>query len=180
MPSSIKSTQLEQHLIQDMYLQHHDWLVHWLQRRLRHPFSAADIVQDTFVKILQVKQRVFHIEDSRAYLINTAKHVLIDQHRRYMLERSYLESVYDELSAQGLALDSEQMDEAIAILELLHLALKDSSLLARKAFLLYYLEGYNQTEIAARIGKSLRTTQLYLGECLSLCYSAKQSYWIEQ
>jgi RNA polymerase sigma-70 factor (ECF subfamily) len=40
---------------------------------------------------------------------------------------------------------------------------------------MYYFEGYSQSEIATEIGKSLRTTQLYLAECLQLCYEAKNN-----
>ena len=176
MTSSIKIAQLEQKVVQEMYLQHHDWLVQWLHRRIHYPFCAADIVQDTFVKILQTKHRVFNIEDPRAYLINTAKHIVVDQHRRYTLERSYLTALYDELQAQDIELDKNQIEDAISVIEFLNLALKDCSDLARQAFLLYYFEGYSQTEIATKIGKSLRMTQLYLGECLNLCYSAEHVY----
>ena len=39
---------------------------------------------------------------------------------------------------------------------------------------MYYFEGYNQSEIAERIGKSLRTTQTYLADCLNLCLEARE------
>lgn len=45
----------------------------------------------------------------------------------------------------------------------------------RKAFIMYYFEGYSQSEVALEIGRSLRSTQLYLAECLQLCYEAKNN-----
>ncbi|WP_219136632.1 TonB-dependent receptor domain-containing protein [Janthinobacterium sp. UMAB-60] len=40
-------TQLESH-----YRAHHGWLAHWLQRRLGNAFDAADLMQDTFIRLL--------------------------------------------------------------------------------------------------------------------------------
>ncbi|MDV2439496.1 sigma-70 family RNA polymerase sigma factor [Acinetobacter gerneri] len=172
--SSSPSTDLKQQLIQEMYLDHHDWLQHWLRLRIRYPFNAADIVQDTFVKLLQTKQ-IFSIQEPRAYLIHVAKHLLIDKQRRYVLEKNYLESLKLEIEDRELSLSSNQIEEAVLILDFLTVALQDTSVPARKAFLMYYFEGHTQSEIAAAIGKSLRTTQLYLAECLQLCFDAKNN-----
>ena len=46
-PSLLPPTQLESH-----YRAHHGWLVHWLQRRLGNAFDAADLMQDTFLRLL--------------------------------------------------------------------------------------------------------------------------------
>ena len=62
----------------------------------------------------------------------------------------------------------------LQILDFLTVALENTHSLARKAFLMYYFEGYSQNEIAQVIGKSLRSTQLYLAECLNLCFAARQ------
>ena len=53
--------------------------------------------------------------------------------------------------------------------------MQGTTALTRKAFIMYYFEGYSQSEIATEIGKSLRTTQLYLADCLQLCYEAKNN-----
>lgn len=168
------STQSRQQQLQDMYLDHHDWLQQWLSRRIRHPFNAADLVQDTFVKLLQTKQ-LLAIQEPRAYLVNVAKHLLIDKQRRYMLERNYLETLKQQADDQEMLISSNQIEEAVLILDFLTIALQNTAALTRKAFLMYYFEGYSQSEVAAEIGKSLRTTQLYLAECLQLCYEARDS-----
>lgn len=162
----------ERKLIQEMYLDHHDWLQKWLRYRISYPFNAADIVQDTFVKLLQTKQ-LFSIQEPRAYLVNVAKHLLIDKQRRYVLEKHYLENLKQQLDDQDIYIHENQIEEVVLILDFLTVALQSTHALARKAFLMYYFEGYNQSEIAAEIGKSLRSTQLYLAECLQLCFEAK-------
>lgn len=35
-----------------LYSDHHGWLVGWLRRRLGNPCDAADLDQDTFVRVL--------------------------------------------------------------------------------------------------------------------------------
>ena len=35
-----------------LYSDHHGWLVGWLRRRLGNPCDAADLAQDTFVRVL--------------------------------------------------------------------------------------------------------------------------------
>lgn len=178
MANSPQSMQTKQRIIQDLYLQHHDWLVQWLRHRIRYPYSATDIVQDTFVKLLQAK-RLLDLNEPRAYLVNIAKHVLIDQQRRYVLEQTYLEELAQQLKLEETDIEKNMLEEAIHILDVLTVALQDTSPAARQAFLLYYLEGYNQTEVAEQIGKSLRTTQSYLAECLSLCFAVKQQLIVE-
>ena len=161
--------------IHEMYLHHHNWLQQWLSYRIRYPFNAADLVQDTFVKLLQTKQKLLEIHEPRAYLVNVAKNILIDKHRRYVLEKSYLESLTGELNLQQIELSHNQLEEVIQILDFLTIALSGSPVLARKAFLMYYFEGYSQTEIATHIGKSLRTIQTYLADCLSLCIEVREN-----
>ena len=39
-----------------LYSDHHHWLTGWLRRRLGCPQNAADLAQDTFVKVLVSRQ----------------------------------------------------------------------------------------------------------------------------
>ena len=38
--------------LQSLYAEHHGWLVGWLRKRLGNTDSAADLAQDTFVKVM--------------------------------------------------------------------------------------------------------------------------------
>ena len=167
-------SQKNQHqLVQDLYVDHSAWLQQWLHFRISYPLSAADIVQDTFYKLLQ-SNNLFSVQEPRAYLVQMAKHLLIDQQRRYSLEKNYLAELAQQQEDQASLFDRNQLDEVLQILDFLTVALENTHSLARKAFLMYYFEGYSQNEIAQVIGKSLRSTQLYLAECLNLCFAARQ------
>ncbi|MBF7688548.1 RNA polymerase sigma factor [Acinetobacter rathckeae] len=164
----------EHQMIHDWYLEHHDWLQQWLSFRITDSFNAPDIVQDTFVKLLQTRQKLFGIQEPKAYLTNIAKNIVIDKHRRYVLEKTYLEALAIQQFEQESILAHNDLEKVVEILDFITLSLSHSTAIARKAFLMYYFEGYNQSEVAVAIGKSLRTTQSYLADCLSACFEAKQ------
>lgn len=166
----------QQQLIQSMYLDHHDWLQQWLGQRIHYPMNAADLVQDTFIKLLRSQQHLFDIQEPRAFLVHVAKQVLIDKQRRYYVEKNYLATL-QQFDHEVSAVTDQDISDAIDLLDFLSIALQDTSHVVRQTFVLYYFEGYNQSEIAAKISKSLRTVQGYLAQCLSLCFQAKQHFY---
>lgn len=173
------SSKAQQQLIGELYLQHHDWLIQWLRYRIRHPFNAADIVQDTFVRLIQAKHKLASIQEPKAYLINIAKHVLIDQHRRNVIETNYLKNLYDEAQLGQELIQDNTIEDTIQILDFLSVALGKTTAKVRQSFILYYIEGYSQTEIAELTGKSLRSIQGYLANGLSLCYELRHKMHAE-
>lgn len=173
-PTSLPS---QRQLIQTMYLDHHDWLQQWLGHRVSYPVSAADLVQDTFIKLLQSKQHLLDIQEPRAFLVHISKHILIDKQRRYYVEKNYLANLQQQLEHDAVTLSDQDIADAIDLLDFLSLALQDTSIAVRQAFVMYYFEGYHQSEIAKAINKSLRTVQGYLAQCLHLCFQAKPHYY---
>src|SRR5256885_4918507 len=71
---------------------HHGWLQGWLRRRLGNGADAADLAQDTFVRILGVRD-LAGVQEPRAYLTTVAKGVLVNWYKRQALERAYLEAL---------------------------------------------------------------------------------------
>ena len=80
------------HEVQTLYSNHHGWLQGWLRRKLGCPHNAADLAQDTFVRVLGKKEPVAAAEP-RAYLATIANGLVVDFHRRRALERAYLETL---------------------------------------------------------------------------------------
>jgi RNA polymerase sigma-70 factor (ECF subfamily) len=79
------------HPVESLYHDHHSWLTGWLRRRLGCPDSAADLAQDTFIRVLSAREPAAIIEP-RAFLTTLAKRVLFNHYRRQDLERAYLET----------------------------------------------------------------------------------------
>ncbi|MGH8360144.1 MAG: sigma factor, partial [Pseudomonas sp.] len=83
MPSS-------EYAVQTLYSNHHGWLNTWLRSRLGNAADAADLAQDTFVRLLQKTER-FELKAPRAFLRTIARGLVIDHWRREEIERAYLE-----------------------------------------------------------------------------------------
>ena len=155
--------------ISDLYCEHHGWLFGWLRRKLGCAHNAADLAQDTFARILNARESVASLREPRAFLSTTARRLIIDQVRRKHIENAYLH----ELALTAEALEGFQSPEHIlSTLEALeHIAFMLEGLHdnVRQAFVLYYLDGLTQSEIARQLGLSDRTVRKYLIQALLHC-----------
>ncbi|WP_311196333.1 sigma factor, partial [Pseudomonas chlororaphis] len=94
--------------VNDLYCDHHGWLQGWLRKRLGNAFDAADLAQDTFVRVIKARSAL-DIREPRSYLSMIAKGLLIDLFRRRSLEQAYL----DVLAAMPEALQPSPEEQAI-------------------------------------------------------------------
>jgi len=155
--------------ISDLYCEHHGWLFGWLRRKLGCAHNAADLAQDTFARILNARESVASLREPRACLSTTARRLILDPVRRKHIENAYLH----ELALTAAALEGFQSPEHIlSTLEALeHIAFMLEGLHdnVRQAFVLYYLDGLTQSEIARQLGLSDRTVRKYLIQALLHC-----------
>lgn len=158
--------------IEWLYLRHHDGLRAWIQRKLNNAAHAADLAQDTFVRLLLRSQGaalpVGEIREPLAYLRAIANGLMIDHWRRQTLEQAYLEA----LAARPEAV-APSVEERAIILETLEQiarlldALKPNM---RTAFLLAQIEGQTHAEIAQQMGVSVRTIERWMTDALYRCH----------
>ena len=73
-----------------LYRDHSQWLRGWVRRRLGDADRAADITQDTFVRLISSALRQ-PLREPRSFLATVARRVMIDQLRRRNLEQAYIE-----------------------------------------------------------------------------------------
>jgi RNA polymerase sigma-70 factor (ECF subfamily) len=160
-------------LVDELYRNHRGWLHQWLRQKIGNTDQAADLVQDTFIKLLQTRDELFGIKEPRAYLTSIAKNLLIDQVRRKRIEQAYLDGLSQmEYMLDGVTSPEEQM-QIIQALDQMCKALEDVSAKAQQAFILHYLEGYTHKEVAEQLGVSTKMIQKYLANCLIRCYQAR-------
>ncbi len=155
-----------------LYLNHHRWLCSWLQRRLHCPQDAADLAQDTFVRLLDSSQSA-PIEEPRAFLATVARHLLSNLYRRRALEQAYLAALAQQPeqlhpSPEDIAL----VREALAQIDQLLDGLAPRT---RQVLLWHRLEGLSQPQIAERLNVSLATVERDLRRALLHCLSAQTS-----
>lgn len=158
-----------QHDLTALYDDHHGWLSGWLRKKLGCAHNAADIAQDTFLRILtaQDKRSDLNLREPRAYLTTVAGRVLLNHYRRLSLERAYLDAL-------ALVPDryAPSPEERLIILETLHEidAMLDAlPQKARTAFLLAQFEGLSYAEIALRLDVSVRTVKRYMAQAFEEC-----------
>lgn len=150
-----------------LYTGHHHWLLGWLRRRTGNPELAADLAQDTFLRIM-VSRRDFYLDEARALLATIARGLVIDHFRRCALEAAFL-----EMLAQLPPEHVPSPEARLTVLETLNQV--DAMLAAlpakvRNAFLLSQLDGLGYAEIAARLDVSLSSVQQYMKRAFTACY----------
>jgi RNA polymerase sigma factor (sigma-70 family) len=159
-----------QEQVEALYINHHGWLVGWLRRKLEDSYLAADVAQDTFVRILTTR----HIEaprESRAFLTHIAKGLLIDHWRRSDVERAYLEAIAHLPEPQAPSPEERIIViEALMAVETMLASLKP---LTRRLFLMAQLEGLTLAQIAEQSGKPLITVRRHIQRALVACMSVR-------
>jgi len=153
-----------------LYRGYHSWLRSWLVRRVGCHEHAADLAQDTFVRLLRSGHNE-PLEKPRAFLSSIARGLMIDQHRRKVLEREYLDSL-TRLSGDEVP-SEEQRLLILDILERLDRALSQVKPRVREAFMLAQLSGLTIPQIAEQLEVSRATVERDLAKALSICYRVR-------
>ncbi|MFJ4374763.1 sigma-70 family RNA polymerase sigma factor [Pseudomonas japonica] len=156
------------HDIERLYLDHHGWLQGWLRSRLNDSADAADLAQDTFVRLLRRRQCTL-MHEPRAYLRTVARGLVIDLWRRRDIEQAWLETLAQQPAGEAPSPETSLLviESLIAIDRLLD-QLKPQT---REAFLLAQLEGMSCPRIAAQLGVSLSTVERHIAKALRHCYA---------
>ncbi len=152
-----------------LYVEHHRWLVGWLRYKLGCLHDAADLAQDTFVRVLSSRelQTEEPLQEPRAFLVTVAGRLVSNHFRRRSLEQAWLETL--------AALPPQQVpspEVQTSLLQSLHevdAMLDGLAPRVRQAFLLAQLEGCTYAQIAERLGISVRTVKRYMAEAYEQC-----------
>ena len=149
-----------------LYSEHNGWLKSWLRARLGNASDAADLAQDTFVRLLASRD-IEQIREPRTYLSAIARALMIDKFRRRALEQAYCDA---------LALHPEPMDISPEkrLLILKTLVAIDSMLdglgeRTRQIFLSVQLEGLSYVATGKRLGVSVTTVKKHVIRAMTHC-----------
>lgn len=155
--------------IGQLYSDHHGWLRGWLGQRLSCSETAADLAQDTFIKVLQ-QQRSETLRQPRAYLSSIARNLMIDMFRRRSIEQAYQDSL--NLLPEPVEISPEERHSIIETLVKIDAMLDALGERPRQIFVMAQLDGLSFVEISRRLGISVNTVRKHfiraLGRCLML------------
>ncbi|MEE9103363.1 MULTISPECIES: sigma-70 family RNA polymerase sigma factor [Pseudomonas] len=153
-----------------LYSDHHGWLHNWLRSRLGNAADAADLAQDTFVRVLLKPERI-ELHTPRAFLRVIARGLVIDHWRREELERAYLDAIAHLPQAEVPSAEARQ--SILQLLENIARLLDGLKPKVRSAFLLAQCEGLPHAQIAKQLGVSVRSVERYVAEALFHCYQLR-------
>lgn len=166
--SSLQSSSTPILDVGDLYAGNYHWLLTWLSKKLACPFDAADLAQDTFVKIAH-SNNVGTIKTPRAFLTTTATRLIIDLLRKRNIERKYLEMLYQQ-QANSFIATPQQIKESIETLNEIAALLEGLPEKVYRAFLMCRLDGLSYTEIGKELGVSTSMVKQYIARAMVHCY----------
>ncbi|MBK5008158.1 sigma-70 family RNA polymerase sigma factor [Pseudomonas sp. S60] len=153
------------------YREHRGWLENWLRRRMGNAWDAADLSQDTFLRVLASAQPLADIHEPRAYLLTVGKRLLSNFYQRRSLEQAYLDALA-HLPEQHVP-SPEQRWVLLETLQALDELLDGLKPAVRKAFLWSQLEGLGYAEIGVRLGVCERSVKRYMAQAYEHCLLAE-------
>jgi len=156
-----------QHSLNALYRDHSSWLEGWLRRRMGNAWDAADLSQDTFLRVLSSSQQIAEMREPRAYLVTVGKRLLSNFYSRRNLEQAYLDALA-QLPEESVP-SPEQRWLWLETLQALDELLDGLPPLVRRAFLWSQLDGLGYREIAERLDISERTVKRYMAQAYEHC-----------
>lgn len=165
--TALSSTLAEQ--VEQLYKEHHSWLSIFIQRRLGCPDDTADLIHDTYLRILS-SGRLPPKQDSKRFLTHIAKGLLIDNYRRKQIETAYKDYLQQlpESHAPSAEFHTQMIEALTEIDTLLHRLPKN----VREALLLRQLDNLSYKEIAKRLNVSVSSVEKYIAKALQACMEA--------
>jgi RNA polymerase sigma-70 factor (ECF subfamily) len=148
-------------------------LVRRLARRLGSAADAADVLQDTYVKIGQAKS-VPMVDNPHAYLLRVASNIAADHRRAHARQR------LDEMEISKLLEIEDDMPgpaaiaEGRAAVEKLTRALGELPERRRAIFLAARVDGQSHQAIAERFGVSVRTVAYEINRAFDHCAACRE------
>ncbi len=151
------------------FQEHYDELLQFLTRRMNDRQRAADVAQETYLKLVKIEQQALPVLHARSFIFRVAGNLAIDTLRREQRQESNLG---DSDAAAQMACPAPAPEAALLArerLEILDEALLQLSDNARQALLLNRVEGLTQAQIAQRLGVSESMVAKYIGQALRHC-----------
>ncbi|GKW26080.1 sigma-70 family RNA polymerase sigma factor [Pectobacterium polonicum] len=153
-------------------------LERYLNHKLRDPQAAADLVQESFLRLAQRLEQQDDVDDKKAYLYKTANNLLLD-HVRHQQRWQMATGVDDvDTTLDALPDAAPQLDRAaIAQQELERLANVLLTLPERtqQIFHLHRFEHMTQAQIAQQLDISLSTVEKHLAMALHAMLTSRSA-----
>ena len=150
-------------------------LLNFCSRTVRNRDAAADVVQESYARVLAVQHSGQAVPEPRALLYRTARNLQIDQHRRSEVRGEALQpdaevsaAELDNLAApealepDAAASSSQGVNALLATIDALPLR-------CREAFILHKFDGLPHAEVAELMGISRKMVEQHIKLAMDAC-----------
>lgn len=160
--------------VEVLYSNHHGWLKSWLKKRVSCPETAADLAQDTFLKLIPKPTTVSSISEPKSYLKTIANRLCVDMWRRKSVEQAWLETIAEQPEAAAIsAQDHAIIVETICEIDDMLRTLPDN---VAAAFIMSHIDGMTYKQIGITLGVSERMVKKYLARAMLECMLIQAQY----
>lgn len=157
-------------IVRELFSLYHPTLLRFLMRRLRSETDAADVAQEAYLRLLELK-RLNTIIALQAYLFRTASNIAIDRLRKQIHSDvtkghlEYLQKIWVSPSLERILLGEQQ-------LTIVKTTLKELPWKCRVVCTLNFFAELTVTDIAKLMELSQRMVRYYLARGLAACREA--------
>ena len=135
-----------------------------IKKRTRRDADAEDLLHSAFLRLLDYRAQ-HPVEKPVAFLVQTAAHLAVDQHRR----AGFISPQPFENHARSLEDDTPLQDEVLAArerLERVRQGLAQLTPRTRQIFLMHRIEGMRHKDIAAQLGISQGAVEKHVAKAM--------------
>ena len=131
-------------------------------RRRARSSDAEDVVQEAFLRALE-DGAIATAAAPQKYLRRILANLIIDEHRKVRVRSRYSDDEANYLLVEDPGETEASVQGRLELRQLCEL-MCSLPLPCRKAFSLYYIDGFNHCEISLRLGVTVRTVDRYLNK----------------
>lgn len=168
-PTIHRMSELTQHDLSALVRDHGPDLQQFLARRLGCVDTAKDLVQDTFLRVLQNRPSEV-LGNPRAFLFRVATNLLIDHHRRqHHRDTVTLDDPEHPIDQADHRPSIERVVWSKQQVARLQQAIEELPPKCRQVFLLIKFHHYTHAEVAATLGISQSTVVKHMIKAVDFC-----------
>lgn len=149
----------------------HRELLNFLSRQVQDRDVAADLAQESYVRVLAAQSGGRVVQDIRALLYRVARNLVVDQHRRSQV-RQHVDLHALAEDCQPTAPASLQPEDALASRQRVGAylgAIEDLPPRCREAFVLSIFDELSHAQIAQRMGISVSMVEKHVARGMLAC-----------
>jgi RNA polymerase sigma factor (sigma-70 family) len=160
-----------------MLERYHRELLNFLHRQVNDRDTAADLAQESYVRVLAAQSAGQAVLNMRALLYRTARNLVIDQYRRAEVRKH--DDLYslpeDQHPPAPQHLQPEQALEALQVIRAYVAAIEGLPPRCREAFVLHVFDDLSHAQIAAHMGISASMVEKHIVRGMVACKLCERS-----